>query len=356
MFEKLWKPIARFPVVLIFVAGLVLAGCADGDEGQVSTTKAVTTETTAASTTSDEPTTTTEPTTSSVTTTKPAGQPVEIYFGVGDGTDCGEVQAFVRNVDASIDPYRSTFVVLVAGPTESESAAGASSFFSSETANVIKSAVLADGLLRVDFTDIRALIPNASSSCGSGALLAQLNSTAFQFPEVERTRFLIEGSCGDFANWLQRACFDTNRAGEQLDVPTVEQADGSGCTPASTDTLPAGRWFGYISSANADELSFDLACWFTGEAAVVAASEDNAESPPPNDYYVRNISDQLRTHQVDSATEVQWLPDPGNPQSGEIVSYADWLANRGQPSDSGGYWITVEDDSHVIAIEEQYVP
>ncbi len=344
-----WNQVTRCSVVFLISAS-VLAGCSDADEGLATTTSAVST--------SAPPITAEEPTTTSVatSTTEPGGQPVDVFFAVGEGADCGAVQAFSRDIFDPVDLYRSTFLLLVAGPSELETAAGAGSFFSAETADVIKSAVLTDGLLRVDFTDIRTLIPNASTSCGSEALLAQLNGTAFQFPEVERTRFLIEGSCGDFANWLQRECFDTDRSGLQRAVPINEQAGGAGCTPASTETLPAGRWYGFIADANADELSFDLACWFTGTAAEAAASENGAESPPPNDYYVRNDSDRLRTHVVDSATQVRWLPEPGNPESAEVVAYATWLEQGPERLDNAGYWIMVEDDSHVIGIEEQFVP
>ena len=108
--------------------------------------------------------------------------------------------------------------------------------------------------------------------------------------------------------------------------------------------------------AGAAELDFDLACWFTGAAAEAAATEDGEESPPPNDYYIRNDSDRLRIHPVDSGTKVEWLPDPGDPQSVEVVTYEAWLAGRAARSSNPGVWLTTEDDSHVMKIEEQYVP
>ncbi len=351
--RKPWVRVMRNLVGLLFGI-LLLASCSGSDEAQVTTTGSETTSPTTTASTTAESTTSTEATTSS--SAAPTGESVEVFFGVGDGSDCAMVQAFGRDGADSVDLYRATFQLLAAGPSEPEMAAGASSFFSAATADVVKSATLTEGLLRVDFTDIRALIPNASTSCGSEALLAQLNGTAFQFPEVERTRFLIEGSCGDFANWLQRECFETDRSGQQRAVPIGEQASGSGCTPASADSLPAGRWFGFIAEANAEELSFDLACWFSGTAAEAATAEDGEESPPPNDYYIRNDSDRLRTHAVDSATQVRWLPEPGNPESVVETTYASWLDQFLLRSIISGYWITVEDDSHVIAIEEQYVP
>ena len=348
--------IGRFLVGLAIGAAFVFAGCGDGDDEESAETSSSISQSTTS--TSELATTTTSKATtvSSASTTEPKGPTVEVYYGVGDGSDCGDVQPFVRILADDVDLYRSTFQQLVAGPSAEEIEAGAASFFSSETASVTKSAVLTDGLLTVDFTDLRPLIPNASTSCGSQALLAQLSSTAFQFPDVERTRYLIEGSCNDFANWLQRECFDTERSGREIDVTVDERASGAGCTPASTDTLPAGRWFGFVEDAQAEQLSFDLACWFTGAAAAAAATEDGEESPPPNDYYIRNDSSRLRIHPVDSGTEVEWLPDPGDPQSAEVVTYATWLAGRATRTNNPGIWLTVEDDSHVMRIEEQYVP
>ena len=84
-------------------------------------------------------------------------------------------------------------------------------------------------------------------------------------------------------------------------------------------------------------------------------SKAGDESPPPNDYYIWNTSDRVRTHQVDSATQVQWLPDPGSP-SADVVSYTSWLASDVDLSLSAGFWITVTDDSHVVTIQEQSVP
>jgi len=228
--------------------------------------------------------------------------------------------------------------------------------FSSMTADVVKSAILTDGLLTVDMTDLRPLIPNASTSCGSEALLAQLNSTAFQFAEVERTRYLLDGSCQDFASWLQRECFDTDRSGRQIDVTTNERASGAGCTPATTETLPPGRWFGYITDAQPEQLTFDLACWFDGAAAAAAAAEDGEESPPPNDYYIRNDSSRLRVHVVESGIDVVWLPDPGDPATSTTTTYESWLVDRRSRTVEPGVWITTTDDSHVVKIEEQYVP
>jgi hypothetical protein len=56
----------------------------------------------------------------------------------------------------------------------------------------------------VDFKDLRDVIPNASSSCGSAGLLAQLDSTAMQFGAT-RTLYSIDGNPQTFYEWLQRS-------------------------------------------------------------------------------------------------------------------------------------------------------
>lgn len=139
-----------------------------------------------------------------------------------------------------------------------------------------------------------------------------------------------------------------------VDVNTL--AVGSGCTPGGTQ-LGDGVWFGYIDTADTTSIKFDLACWFTGDGAVQAAAQDGAESPPPNDYYVRNENPQLRTIPVASGAEVSWLPDTGDPSTQTTVPYADWLtgtAARGSDYQPGA-WVTIEGGS-ATSIEEQYVP
>jgi hypothetical protein len=56
----------------------------------------------------------------------------------------------------------------------------------------------------VDFRNFSRLIPNASSSCGSAMLLAQLNRTATQFPTVRRAVYSFNGDRHAFYEWLQR--------------------------------------------------------------------------------------------------------------------------------------------------------
>lgn len=96
---------------------------------------------------------------------------------------------------------------VVRGPTDAERAAGAQSWFSAETADVVNSVTLdTAGHAIVDFKDLRPLIPNASSSAGSEMLLRELNDALFAFPDVRSAEYRISGSCDVFGEWLQYGC------------------------------------------------------------------------------------------------------------------------------------------------------
>jgi hypothetical protein len=135
---------------------------------------------------------------------------------------------------------------------------------------------------------------------------------------------------------------------------TNELADGSGCTPPSATDLPDGEWYGVVDNAGDGQLVFDLACWFTGDAAVIAAAEDGRESPPPNDYHTRNANDLLRTIEVDAGAPVTSYPD-GDPANVVTVAYDQWRIDRESRAYNLAVWLTIE-GGIVVAIDEQWVP
>lgn len=134
-----------------------------------------------------------------------------------------------------------------------------------------------------------------------------------------------------------------------------DEADGSGCTPGE-GSLPDGEWYGQVTSASPDEVEFDLACWFSGDAATRAAAADGEESPPPNDYYIRNVNTTLRTVEVGDDVMVVWYPEIGDPNSEATISYEEW---RDAFDDRGefalGVWLEIENGA-ISAIREQWVP
>jgi hypothetical protein len=69
------------------------------------------------------------------------------------------------------------------------------------------------GVARIDFRDFRHIIPNASTSCGSALLLAQLDRTALQLPTVDRAVYSFDGSVRRFYEWLQLDPPDTSGTG-----------------------------------------------------------------------------------------------------------------------------------------------
>lgn len=130
-------------------------------------------------------------------------------------------------------------------------------------------------------------------------------------------------------------------------------AEGSGCAPGTAE-LPDGRWYGLVADFDATGISFDLACWFSGEAAEAAATEDGEESPPPNDYYVRNENEEIRILSVGASVPATWYPsgDPNDVVSGTFTEWVEYLEGN---EFRLGIWVTIA-GGQVTEIEEMWVP
>ncbi|HEX6254269.1 MAG TPA: GerMN domain-containing protein [Euzebyales bacterium] len=128
---------------------------------------------------------------------------VNVYF-TPSGSECDVLARFSRTVEAPA-VLTGAMEELLKGPTEEEAASRPlATAFSSETAGMLRSVSLRDGTARIDFGDLREVIPNASTACGSTSLLSQLNATATQFPTVDTARYSINGSEATFYEWLGR--------------------------------------------------------------------------------------------------------------------------------------------------------
>jgi hypothetical protein len=154
-----------------------------------------------------------------------------------------------------------------------------------------------------------------------------------------------------------------------------EQPAGTAGTPATTaaptstvvgpaTTEPAaladGRHPVYIKSVDAAgrTVTFDLIQFFTGEAANKAAAEDGEESPPPNDYYIRNVNPRLRTLPVRDGAPitVNVLAAQATGSSTKDVpvtleKLASYFPNSGTPP----FWITVA-QGQVTEMAQQFLP
>ena len=130
-------------------------------------------------------------------------QAVSIYAPRGAGSSCARVLPLKRLV---LTPavLKGAVQALLAGPTKTERARGYGGWFSARTADDLRSVRIAHGVAYIDFRTFAHDIPNASSSCGSTLLLAQLDRTVKQFSTVQSAVYSFDGSRGAFYAWLQR--------------------------------------------------------------------------------------------------------------------------------------------------------
>ncbi len=129
----------------------------------------------------------------------------DVYLQAADvGPDCDQVVAVPRAATVE-GPEADALAQLLAGPTAAEEAQGLGSWFSSATAGMLRSVVVENDMVRVDFDPALATaIPNASASCGSNLLLAQLDATIGQFGTSRRVVYSLGGDVDAFYAWLQR--------------------------------------------------------------------------------------------------------------------------------------------------------
>jgi hypothetical protein len=120
----------------------------------------------------------------------------------------------------------------------------------------------------------------------------------------------------------------------------VVLADGR--HPVLLKTIDAGR----------GTVTFDLVQWYFGEDAAREAAKDHQESPPPNDYYVRNVNPKLRTlpTAAGATITVNNLLSTQQPMPVTLAKLATLTHDR-----SPVFWITVR-HGQVRKISEQWVP
>lgn len=153
---------------------------------------------------------------------------------------------------------------------------------------------------------------------------------------------------------------DEPAAGGGGAATTGAPAPGGG-TRATTEqvVLEDGRHLVLIKTVDPGRrtVTFDLLQWFEGEAAAKAAAEDGEESPPPNDYYVRNVNPRLRTLPITPdarLTLTRVTLSPGGSGSGSANVEVD-LATLAAKGPDHLFWATVQ-GGRIVTLEEQYVP
>jgi hypothetical protein len=170
---------------------------------------------------------------------EPASVEVEVFFPNGTlGDPCGEVFPVVRSVPAD-DPVTGAVEALLAGPTRPERVDGYDGWFSEDTVGMLRGLEVVEGTAHVALGDLRPVIPNAASSCGSAALLAQLDTTLLAFDEVTDTQYSFGGDVDAFYAWLQYAP-PAGAAGVAVETiaARLEQQMDAASRRANPDTEP----------------------------------------------------------------------------------------------------------------------
>jgi hypothetical protein len=140
-------------------------------------------------------------------------------------------------------------------------------------------------------------------------------------------------------------------------APTAPPTGGPTGQPV---VLPDGRHPIFVSSVDPNRrmISVDLIQFYWGDDATREAAKDHKESPPPNDYYIRNINPRLRTLPVraDATITCNTLTAGYTGSVTKDVPVQLYrLAIVLPPTYSPPFWITVR-HGQVVRIAEQYVP
>jgi hypothetical protein len=131
-------------------------------------------------------------------------------------------------------------------------------------------------------------------------------------------------------------------------------AHGSGCAPGP-GPLPDGIWFGFPTAWTTSSMDFDLACFYSGDAATAQATARGEESPPPNDYIITNDNPTLRNVPVAAGATGYRLD---NNIATVPVPFADFIADQGEFQNCFQFclmWLYVNGGA-VTEIVSQYVP
>ncbi|MFA5131215.1 MAG: GerMN domain-containing protein [Patescibacteria group bacterium] len=134
---------------------------------------------------------------------------VSLYFGNSNfnpnAADCAAVYPREHLIAGTDSNPNLALQELFKGPSADDKAQGYYSWFSEATVDILNNVVVENGTAKVDLKDIRLLIPNASTSCGSAQLLAEMTTTLKQFSDIKTVVFSINGDAATFYEWLQLA-------------------------------------------------------------------------------------------------------------------------------------------------------
>ncbi len=186
----------------LVVAALVLAGCTPSPTPSGSPSDGVTTAV---------PTTPPTGATTSAPPTSPAGETtIAVFFDNTvmnpDAENCSAVFVVERTVPLTDDEATAALEALLAGPTPEEEADGYSSWFSEATADALLGVKVEGDTAYVNLADLRQVIPNAGTSCGSGQFMASLNATTTNATGASTVLYAFDGDPAVFWDFVQVGC------------------------------------------------------------------------------------------------------------------------------------------------------
>src|SRR6266508_4700849 len=129
--------------------------------------------------------------------------------------------------------------------------------------------------------------------------------------------------------------------------PVTKPPAPGGTTKSNPVVLVDGRHPVFVANVDPSRrtVQFDLIQFYWGDEATREAARDHQESPPPNDYYIRNVNPRLRTLPVraDAPITVNVLAAQSTGSATKDISVtlaklATYFPSTGTPL----FWITVE--------------
>lgn len=158
------------------------------------------------------------------------------------------------------------------------------------------------------------------SACGAGAAEGQ--------GQIEITKTTLAAGADTTTPAADTADDSADADESGVTVQTYRQPpalpEGSGCTPAESEGLPTGRWFGYLIDVSADSFTFDLACRFVSTQAAIAAEEDGEFIAAGSTVYIRNEIADRRIVETNPGISINEFDDDGEDvQTGAF--YPQWF-------------------------------
>lgn len=138
---------------------------------------------------------------------------VNVFFSNSEldpEVSCNKVFPIERKIPKTQAVAEVALEELFKGPTEVEKSQGYISWFSQETKDILRNVKIENNTAYVNLKDIRQIIPNVSTSCGSAEFLAEVETTLKQFPTVNKVIIAIDGKPSTFYEWIQIGCAKEN--------------------------------------------------------------------------------------------------------------------------------------------------